>query len=226
MKKGILTLFSILTVALVGCGNREVKPLNAESFTESPAVVMEVEPKTPEDYLHFVFTELKQFNFDELALPQDIILELQNPENSNFLSVLKNSVANLDYNIFNITTQGDSATIIAEITTANLEHIFELALFSAVEEFLPYVLSGGISIEDISDDLIENIFLDIYNTNQGNTVSNIVAINLVKVDDEWQLSENNIPLVNALTGNLYNFLEGISEFVDFFNQLSNLEMQT
>ena len=224
MKGIFLMLFSLSFTVLVGCNNNS----NSSDIVDDVVAEVVVEPivelpPTPEEYIHFLFSEIQQANFDALRLPQDIIQELQNPQNSNFIYILQDSVKNVTYEIIDVEIYGDTATVITEITATNLEHIFELTLFSAVEELLPAVISEGIDIEELTETLIEDTFMVIYSSGQGGTVTNLANIDLVLVDDVWELTDYNVSFINALTGNLYSFIESMSEFLELFNQISGIE---
>lgn len=199
--KAILTaIFSFSVLFMVGCSS------NNETL--------------PEDYVNQLFSQLQQGDFDELSLSEDIMEELDNDDNDTFIYILEDSLKNIEYNIISTTTEGNNATVTTEITTANLEYTFELAIFAALEEIINSIFSEDVDIEELDESIIDTIFLDTYNSGEAGTVTNIVHINLLQTGNEWSLTEDNNEFYNAISGNLYNLYLGMYDFTDMFDENS------
>lgn len=224
MKKLFISALSLVvgSTILVGCANNETQQVQEPTSPSTPSdtATPNINTTTPEDYVTQLFEDLRENNYRMLDLDLDDIMEFRRLPIS---EPIEDSLANIQYEILGSTETNNLSQVDVTITATALGKAFDEALRNFLEEYTN--MDFGFT-ERSRYVLFGELFLEAYNNNQDETVTNTVTIYLERelegLNYTWDLSDYNGYFADAVLGGLLTSMSVISERP--FNPNNELEL--
>jgi hypothetical protein len=185
--KIISILLVVVLIVLAGCGGSGAKP-----------------EKTVEDCLNAI-REGKLDSVNQYVLDGEA--SLSNVEDERNEVVLNEAFKKLEYEILESKVEGENAQVKVKIVAPDMAKIMGQLMISALNN----AFSGD--SEEAMQEKMNNEMKEIFNSNSFEMVTSEVVVSLKQKDDKWLIDANE-QFVNAITGNL----------LEVMNELSNISI--
>lgn len=181
MKKLVSVLMIVAVLALVGCGGA--------SNTDGPAATLE-------GYL----TAVKEFKTDEMAKyaadgadASSQLASVSGEAGEAGVEMAKALFSSIDYKIGSESINGDAATVDVDITTVP----YVTVITNASAQLQQLSIAGD---EPTQEDIQKIVDIINEEAKKVDKVTKSVTVNLVKEDDSWKISDDNMNLGLAMLG--------------------------
>lgn len=159
---------------------------------------------TPEDAVKNYFKAIGKGDFKSASQYAELSLDDNDKAEDDVFT--KNYFKKISCKVESSEVDGETATVKAEVSAPDMGD----AMTTIMQEYMPKMLNASLSGENtdkIEKDMqkaIEEIFSD---ESKIKIVKTKVDIKLIKKDDSWVISEDNLDLGNALMGNIAESLQ-------------------
>lgn len=192
-KKKIFVVFVLLllSLALVGCGNRGETP--EQAVTNALNAIKNLDRETAQKY----------FDYEGLANSNEEAEELIEDEENAKLIVDK-----LSFKIISSSIEGDTATVKMEITNIDMARIFGEYVQQAIGLAFGNIFAGK-SDEEIKAQA-EQLFVDLLKRKDNKMVTSTINVKLTRNESSWKIN-NGEEFLDAALGGLVSAAKAMDE---------------
>ncbi len=182
MKKlSIISLVLIVSLVLVAC---------------SPEA-------SPEEVVEKAFMELKNSNIEEFRtyiVDEDDFSDEEVEESIEYL------VKRIEVEVTDSNIDGDTATVTADITNINFSIVMQEFMTQAMGIAMDNALSEDPMSQEEMDSMVEDLLIEILQSEDIETVTNTTEISLEKINGKWKINYNE-EIQNAIFFGIADFAE-------------------
>jgi len=182
MKKlSIISLVLIVSLVLVAC---------------SPEA-------SPEEVVEKAFMELKNSNIEEF---RTYIVDEDDFSDEEVEDRIEYLVKRIEVEVTDSNIDGDTATVTADITNINFSIVMQEFMTQAMGIAMDNALSEDPMSQEEMDSMVEDLLIEILQSEDIETVTNTTEISLEKINGKWKINYNE-EIQNAIFFGIADFAE-------------------